>query len=96
MPGAKTGSWQAVWLRLLRENGAHLDCSSVQLDGSHPPAKNGGEAIGYQDRKAARTTNLLFLTDNQGQPLACATPQAGNHHDLFGIKALFDELCDLV
>ena len=35
----KDGSWQAVWLHLLRENGAHLDCSSVQLDGSHTPAK---------------------------------------------------------
>ena len=38
----KDGSWQGVWRRLLRENGAHLDCSSVQLDGSHTPAKNGG------------------------------------------------------
>ena len=25
----KDGSWQGVWLRLLRENGAHLDCTSV-------------------------------------------------------------------
>ena len=47
----KDGSWQAVWLNLLRQNGAHLDCSSVQLDGSHTPAKNGGEAVGYQGRK---------------------------------------------
>ena len=28
--------------------------------------------------------------------MACASPQAGNHHDLFTIEALFDELCDLV
>ncbi|MBU6123347.1 transposase [Hymenobacter siberiensis] len=39
----KDGSWQAVWLRLLRQNGAHLDCSSVQLDGSNTPDKNGGK-----------------------------------------------------
>ena len=38
----KNGSWQGVWLKVLRENGAHLDYSSVQLDGSHTPAKNGG------------------------------------------------------
>ncbi len=38
----KDGSWQGFWLRMLRENGAHLYCSSVQLDGSHTPAKNGG------------------------------------------------------
>ena len=28
--------------------------------------------------------------------MACASPQAGNHHDLFNIEALFNELCDLV
>ena len=64
----KNGSWQGVWLRLLRENGAHLACSSVQLDGSHTPAKNGEEAVGYQGRKKARTTTALFLADNRGQP----------------------------
>ena len=57
----KDGSWQGVWLRLLRENRAHLDYSSVQLDGSHTPAKNGGAAVGYQGRKKARTTTALFL-----------------------------------
>ena len=48
--------WQGVWLRLLRENGPTWNYSSVQLDGSHTPAKNGGEAVGYQGRKKARTT----------------------------------------
>ena len=90
----KDGSWQAVWLNLLRENNAHLDCSSVQLDGSHTPAKNGGEAVGYQGRKKARTTTALFLADNQGQPLACASPQAGNHADSYALNALFGESCD--
>ena len=89
----KDGSWQGVWRRLLRENGAHLDCSSVQLDGRHTPAKNGGEAVGYQGRKKARTTTALFLADNRGQPLACASPQAGNHHDTHPLNALFGEIC---
>jgi len=34
--------------------------------GSHTLAKRGGEALAYQGRKAAKTTNLLFLADNQG------------------------------
>ncbi|MBD2767110.1 IS5 family transposase [Hymenobacter sp. BT664] len=89
----KDGSWQAVWCHLLRHNQAHLDCSSVQLDGSHTPAKNGGEAVGYQGRKKARTTTTLFLTDNRGQPLSCARPQAGNCHDSHGLNALFGEIC---
>ena len=52
--------------------------------------------MGYQGRKKARTTTALFLTDNQGQPLACTTPQAGNHHDSFRLTALFEELCVLL
>lgn len=92
----KDGSWKKLWVNVLRLNRRLLDLSSVQLDGSHTPAKNGGAAVGYQGRKAARTTNLLFLADNTGQPLACATPQAGNHHDLFAIEALFAELCHVL
>ncbi|WP_245897284.1 transposase [Hymenobacter nivis] len=92
----KDGSWQRMWLHLLRQNKAYLDCSSVQPDGSHTPAKNGGAAIGYQARKRARTTTVLFLADNQGQPLACATPQANNHHDSYHLSELFTELCTLL
>lgn len=92
----KNGSWKAMWLNVLRRNKHLLDCSSVQLDGSHTPAKNGGAAVGYQARKKARTTTALFLADNLGQPLACATPQAGNHHDSYHLAALFEELCVLL
>lgn len=92
----KEGSWKTMWLNVLRHNKHLLDCSSVQLDGSHTPAKNGGAAVGYQGRKKARTTTALFLADNQGQPLACATPQAGNHHDSYRLAVLFEELCVLL
>jgi hypothetical protein len=92
----KDGSWGTVWLNVLRRNKRGLDCSSGQLDGRHTPAKNGGTAVGYQGRKKARTTTALFLADNQGQPLACATPQAGNHPDSFRLAALFEELCVLL
>ena len=92
----KDGSWKKLWITLLRLHHARLDLSNVQLDGSHTRTHNGGAAIGKQGRKAARTTNLLLLADNQGQSLASATPQAGNHYGLFDIEALFNELCDLV
>jgi transposase len=68
----------------------------MQLDGSHTPAKGGGENIGYQTRKAAKTTNALFLVDKQGQPVAMATPQRGNHHDLYQIRPLFEQMCQLL
>ncbi|NAW49930.1 hypothetical protein GNY06_00465 [Elizabethkingia argentiflava] len=35
--------------------------SSVQLDGSHTPSRMGGEKLGYQGRKKAKTTNSIFL-----------------------------------
>jgi len=59
---------------LVARKWAHHDCSNVQLDGSHTSAKNGGENVGYQARKKVRTTTALFLVDNRGQPLACASP----------------------
>ncbi|MFT4565791.1 MAG: hypothetical protein ACI9FN_000744 [Saprospiraceae bacterium] len=46
-----------------------LDMSLVNLDGSHTPAKRRGEAVGYQGRKKAKTSNMLILTDKQGVPI---------------------------
>ena len=92
----KDGSFRKAWIELLKANAAVLDLSCMQLDGSHTPAKRGGEHIGYQGRKSSKTTNALFLSDNQGLPLAIATPQSGNHHDLHDIQTLFDELCKIL
>lgn len=92
----KDGSWRKVWIEILKANRHLLDLSSMQLDGSQTPCKKQGENIGYQGRKAARATNALFLSDKQGQPLAIATPQAGNHHDLYEIQELFEEMCALL
>lgn len=83
---SKDGSWYHLWTAFLKINKSTLDMSSVQLDGSHTAAKRGGEAVGYQGRKKAKTTNMLFLTDQQGIPLACGAPVAGNHNDLFEIE----------
>ena len=71
--------WAKVWVNILKENRKYLDLSSVELDGSHTPCKNGGDAVGYQGRKACKTTNSLFMSDNQGVMLAMSTPQEGQH-----------------
>jgi transposase len=93
---SRDGSWKQVWVNLLKANHRYLDLSSVQLDGSHTPAKRGGQAVGYQGRKASKTSNALFLSDNTGQMLALSAPQQGQHHDLYEIKTLFAELCGLL
>ena len=92
----RDGCFKSVWIALLKANHQLLDLSCMQLDGSHTLAKHGGEQVGYQGRKAAKTTNALFLSDNQGLPLAMATPQSGNHHDLHDIQNLFEELCKVL
>lgn len=92
----KDGSWTKVWLSILSSNSHFLDLSSIQLDASHTPAKRGGEAVSYQGRKSSQTTNTLYLADNQGQMIACASPQEGQHNDLFKIKELFGELCQML
>ena len=93
---SKNGCWQKIWIDILSSNRQFLDLSSAEFDGSHTPAKNGGDAVSYQGRKACNTTNALFLSDNQGVILGMSTPQEGRHHDLFEIETLFKEICDLM
>lgn len=81
----RDGSWRRVWTVLLTLNRRFLDMSSVSLDGSHTIARQGGQEVGYQKRKKAKTTNMLFISDAQGIPLACSAPMAGNHHDCYEI-----------
>ena len=89
---SRQGGWKSGWIELLNVSPDQLDLSCVQLEGSPTPTKNGGEAVGYQPRKAANTTSALFLADNTGHPLAMAMPRAGNQHDLFEIQPLFTQL----
>ena len=93
---SKADCWRTVWVNILTKNRQFLDMSSIEFDGSHTPAKNGGDAVGYQGRKACNTTNSLFMSDNQGVMLAMSTPQEGQHHDLFQIQELFNEICVLL
>lgn len=88
----KDGSFKKAWLFLLKAQRRLLDLSSIQLDGSQTICKNGGECIGYQGRKAARTCNSLFLADNKGIMLTCGPPESGAHHDLYQIEVIFKEM----
>jgi len=89
---SKDGSWQKVWTNVLERNKDILDLSSVQLDGSHTPAKKGGDDVGFQGRKKCKTTNMIFLSDNAGNMLAFSPPCSGNHHDLYDIKKSVQEI----
>jgi transposase len=83
---AITEVWQEAWQNLLNKHKNLLDMSSAQLDGSHTPAKRGGQEVAYQGRKKAKTTNILIMTDSQGIPIACSDPLAGNHNDAFQLE----------
>lgn len=89
---SKDSSFKKVWIAILTDNKQLLDMSSVQLDGSHTPAKRGGESVGYQGRKATKTSNSLYLCDNTGQMLAVSESQCGEHNDLYDISKLFKEM----
>jgi transposase len=88
----KDGSWERAWSALLQKYRSALDMSSVQLDGTHTPAKRGGEAVGYQGRRKCRTSNMLILTDAQGVPLACGDAVAGNHHDGYELVGQVEQM----
>ena len=80
---------QQLWQKVLETHRHFFNLSSIQLDGSHTPAKRGGSAVAYQGRKKAKTTNALFLTDSAGLPLAMSVPVKGKHNDLFEIESKF-------
>lgn len=95
-------SWQAVYYHWQKWNAAgcfeqiwehsviylrdELDCTHMNLDGSHAIAKKGGESVAYQYRKRAKTTNILPMTDAKGFIIATTGIIAGNHHDAFNLK----------
>jgi transposase len=93
---SKDGSWEKVWNAILNTHKHLLDLSSIQLDGTHTPAKRGGESVAYQGRKKSKTTNSLILTDSQGIPIACSEPIAGNHNDAFKLVETFDKMIQSV
>jgi len=58
---SRDGSLEQVWKSSIMTISTALDLSELNLDGSHVFAKKGGEAVAYQGRKKAITTNILQL-----------------------------------
>lgn len=83
----KAGCFERIWQAsiLLIQN--ELDCSHLNLDGSHAIAKKGGESVAYQHRKRAKTSNILPISDANGFILASTGIVAGNRHDAFNLKS---------
>jgi transposase len=77
------GSLQRVWQQSIVTIKHELDLSQLHLDGSHAPAKKGGEQVAYQHRKRAKTSNILSITERNGYVIATTGIIAGNHHDAF-------------
>lgn len=76
----------------MENNKLILDLSTSSIDGSHTKSLRGGEEVEFQTRKMCKTTNALYLTDNQGIPIAISSPVSGNHHDLYEIEDRLDGL----
>jgi transposase len=90
------GSWEKVWNMVIYKYANRLDLSCIQIDGTHTPAKRGGESTGYQGRKKSKTTNMLLLADSQGIPLAVSPPMAGNHNDAYKLKENFNNMLQML
>jgi hypothetical protein len=83
---SRDGSLEQVWQHSILVIQDDLDLSVLNLDGSHALAKKGGEAVAYQARKRAKTSNILPMTDDNGYIVATTDIVAGNHNDAFDLK----------
>ncbi len=83
---SRDGSLERVFEQSILSIQAQVDTHHLNLDGSHTPAKKGGEAVAYQGRKKAKTSNVLPITDANGFILATTGIIAGNHNDAFELK----------
>lgn len=88
------GSWERAWTNILQKYRHYVDMSCVNLDGSHTRAFRGGQAVGYQGRKRYKSTNLLFIIDNQGMILFCSDPIAGQHHDVYELEKHWQQMVE--
>ncbi len=83
---SRDGSLRSVWEHSIMTISPALNLSEINLDGSHVIAKKGGEAVAYQGRKKAKTTNILPMTDATGFIVASTGLLAGNHNDAYHLK----------
>jgi transposase len=88
----KDGSWCRAQQEIIGQYRHLLDLSVALFDGSHSPAKRGGEQVAYQGRKKCSTSNTLWLTDANGLAVGFTLPIAGNHHDISDIEKRLEHL----
>ena len=81
----KNGSLDRIWQHF-------LDMSSIQLNGTHTSVKHGGQAVSFQGRKKAKTSNMLILTDSWGMSLACSAPIDGNHNNAYELVPIVKKM----
>lgn len=90
------GNWQKMWKSLLKKYKHVLDLSNVNIDGSidgsQSRAVKGGEAVAYQGRKKAVTSNMLSISDSRGMPIALSEVVSGDHHDVYQIEQMMQQL----
>lgn len=79
--------FETIWQQSIKLIQSDLNCTYVNLDGSHSLAKKGGESVVYQYRKRAKTSNILTISDPNGFIIASTGIIAGNRHDAFNLKA---------
>ena len=83
---SKDGSLENLWKGSILSIKSDLNLSELHLDGTHAIAKKGGESVAYQERKRAKTTNILPVTDGEGFVVATTGLLAGNHNDSYNLK----------
>lgn len=74
----------------------HIDLSEINIDGTHTIAKKGGEAVDYQARKKANTSNIFPITDKKGNVIWFMPVLAGNHNDAYDLEARFKEFLQTI
>ena len=89
---SKDGSLEKVWKGSILTIEGDLNLSELNLDGTHVISKKGGEAVAYQGRKKAKTTNVLPVTDTNGFIVASTGLLAGNHNDAYNLKSHLQEI----
>jgi transposase len=83
---SRDGSLERLFEHSILSIREQIDTHHLNLDGSHAPAKKGGEAVAYQGRKKAKTSTVLPITDANGFILATTDIVAGNHNAAFELK----------
>ena len=93
---SREGSLERLWQHSVQAVKEHLDTAVLNIDGSHAVAKKGGQAVAYQGRKKAKTSNSLPIIDKHGYLLATTDIGAGNHPDAFNLKAELQAACKAI